>query len=266
MKILILFTIAFSCLLLRNAEAQVIIAGQSYGPYIYYFDIEDVFVSDGTYCLDVNQDDSCDLQFVSYYSSYHTGYSEGIYVNAMGHAEICNYSDDPDLAIKYDPGDTVGENCVWSTHGYIWFHTWDLITGESYIGRWGSGTGYLGFSIRDEFDTIAGWCRIRSFDADYIDILDYAFYSRHTSLNEPALCQPAFNYNSLVRDDLRITVNGENKGSCRYQCLNLSGNEVAAGTLSNGSNEIHLAFLPRGIYILRIFSGENVRTVKFSAE
>jgi hypothetical protein len=267
MKRLILFTIAFYCFLFQNADAQVIIAGQNTGPFIYFIDIEDVFVSDGTFCLDINQDDSCDLKFVSYYNTFHTGYEEGIYVNAMGNAEICNYTDEQTWAIKYYPGDTIGESCFWSSdHGFIWSHTWDLINGESYQGRWNSGDGYLGFRIQDEFDTIVGWCRIHSYNARYITIYDYAFYSKYTSLNDPTLPQLVFVYNSVVRDDLMITIKGENEGSYRYQCLDVSGKEVVAGSLYNGSNEIHLAFLPRGIYFLRIFSGNNVKTVKFLME
>jgi len=267
MKRLILCTIVFYCLLLQNVDAQVIIAGQNTGLYIYFVDIEDVFVSDGTFCLDVSQDDSCDLEFVSYYTSYHTGYSEGIYVTARGNAEICNYTDEQTWAIKYQPGDTIGENCFWSAdHGFIWSHTWDIINGESYEGRWGSGVGYLGFRIQDEYDTIVGWCRIQSHSASYITIFDYAFYSEYTSINDHTLPQPVFDYNSLVRDYLLITIKGENEGSCRYQCLDVSGNKVAAGSLYNGSNQIHLAFLPRGIYFLRIFTGPNVKTVKFSME
>jgi hypothetical protein len=184
----------------------------------------------------------------------------------MGHTEICNYSDDPNLVLKYLPGDTIGENSMWAANGDIWSHSSDIINGESYAGKWGFGIGYLGFRIRDEFDTIVGWCRIQSYNENYIDFLDYAYYSRHTSVNEAPLNQPEFNYNSLVRDDLRITVNGEINGACRYQCLNLSGNEVAAGSLSIGSNVVRLAFLPPGIYILRVYSRENVNTGKFIVE
>jgi len=267
MKRLLVVSMVICYLLVQNAGAQVIVAGQNTGQYIHYVDIEDVFVSDETFCLDVNQDDSCDLEFVSFYNSFHTGYEEGIFVNANSKTEICNYTDKPTWAIKYLPGDTIGENCLWSAdHGFIWSHTWDLINGESYQGRWNGEIGYLGFRISDESDTIVGWCCIRSYAARYITIYDYAFFYENTSLHDHTLPQPEYAYNSLVKEFLNITMKGADEGPLKFQCIDVSGKIVAAGSLCHGSNQIDLSSLKQGIYILRILSGNNSKAVKFSKQ
>lgn len=44
--------------MIQNILAQVIIAGQTTGPYINYGDSEDVFVSKGSYDPDFHEDDT----------------------------------------------------------------------------------------------------------------------------------------------------------------------------------------------------------------
>lgn len=251
--ILVLGILLFS---FENLAAQTILAGQTTGQYILYSDIEDVSLqADSSYTFDFDQDGIVDLKISCFWYTTHVGYNKGIIAEPYNNTQLSDYSDMPDWSIKYAANAVIGENCFWTAqYGILREHIWYITSGESFLGQWDYGDGYLGFRILNATDTIVGWIGLNTISEESVLIYDYAFYSVH--LGAETLEKPVWEvrYNSLVKDKLIISFNHQFDGNLDYCCLNRTGQVMANGKLNNEGSELNLNSFPPGLYFCRISS------------
>jgi hypothetical protein len=268
LKLIVLSFFAFS---IEIASAQTILAGQTTGEFIHYSDTMGIFLhSDTSYFFDFDQDSLDDLKIICFYYTTHVGYENGIVVEPLNNSQICNYTDEPGWVIKYAANEAIGSGCTWSSMSSILReHSSSIVSGESYLGRWGFGAGYLGFRICNPTDTIVGWIGMNTMGEDYLTLYDYAFFS--VSLSAGNLQKPIteVKYNSLVRNKLVIDISNAPSSDLQYQCLNGPGQVISQGKLVGDHFELDCTYFPAGMYFFKI-SGKGstmpIKVLKFIKE
>lgn len=234
-----------------NLNAQQILAGQTSGENIYYFDIDDIDL-----VLPYNQsvgDDididggGWDLYFNAFQYEGHSGSSWGTDVTPNGSTSISTLEEEPDWVQKYDYGDTI--------HPYlVWWNSMGIL-------RWGSsssvqgiftGEGYLAFRIESP-DLIYGWVRIYV-SYGQMTIYEYAFYSE-TYVGIDARTNDEFNikFQNPIRDRLEFSFDPQYK-SCNYnyKLFNSQGGELLQGDLYFGNNTIEMRTQSSGLLFLLV--------------
>jgi hypothetical protein len=162
-----------------NTFSQQIIAGQTSGNSIFYFDIDDVELyaepeNTVTYHMDINGG-YFDLVFGAYYSygGYSTSY--GSVAEPLGSSSISILAGEDDWIEKHYEGDTIDFTLNWySATGILESYYYDDF-GNSELSGIFDGDGYMGFKI-DSPDLIIGWIRLWV-NFNQMTIYDYAYYS-----------------------------------------------------------------------------------------
>ncbi|HOW24490.1 MAG TPA: hypothetical protein PK711_02370 [Bacteroidales bacterium] len=251
-----LLSTIFTCLVL-SANAQYIIAGQTSGNHIYYFDIEDVIFyaePNNPVTFPINIDGGWfDLQFGAYLFIGHYSTSYGSEVAPLGSTSISVLIGEDNWINKFNPGDTIDFSLIWQSEPGILESYYEDDFGNSVIQGVFHGEGYMGFKI-DSPDFIIGWIRLDIFWSE-VTIYDYAFYS-DTYVSDIEINKQDFEilFQNPVTDNLLLHLNSSYENtSYYYRLFNLPGRELENGILHEGSNTIDLQHLSSGVFMLQVW-------------
>jgi hypothetical protein len=165
------FILSFICLF-SSVHAQSILAGQTTGDNVYYFDIEDIYIyaspnemSHAT--MDLDQDNIDDIKFeVSWYigpgSASARSSAEPLndtWISMINDAWISGITDNDSWVKKHLLEDIIDSELEWSQEmGILYGYFTDYWGNTTFSGEF-NGQGFLAFRIIQE-DTIIGWMRI----------------------------------------------------------------------------------------------------------
>lgn|GEM_PF-2121231 len=246
------FILTFICFL-TLVHAQTILAGQTTGDNVYYFDIEDIYIYTGpnemAYAtVDLDQDNINDIKFeVSWYIGPGSESARSS-AEPLNDTWISMMPDHDNWVSKHFSGDSIDSGLLWSRQeGILFGYFTDYWGNTTYSGEF-NGRGFLSFRIIHE-DTIMGWMRIDPSTSD-LTISDYAFYAVFTGNESQEKESIKFLYNNPCYDQL--TVYNPLKHSVPYVLTGLTGMVISRGTLLPGNNLINVTSCYPGLYILTI--------------
>lgn len=238
-----------------NSDAQYILAGQTEGENIHYFDIEDIYMYAEPYSpashIMVLYGQSLHVQFYA----WHWGDSQGTSGFADNDAWLSVTSQNDYYIEKHDFGDTIGPGLNWEDQELLYCY-YDDYGGSGGV-FWGSG--FVGFKII-EGDTVYGWIGVDISAGDF-HIFDYAFYcENYVGIEEYKKKTVVLNCSNPVTDKL-ILSSGENK-DLTFRLYNALGCIVIVGEIKQGDNTISIQHLQRGLYFLHVDNREVFKILK----
>lgn len=232
-------------------SAQYILAGQTEGDNIYYFDIEDIYIyghpndPDGAY-IDIDGG-SWDLVFVAYYFLSGSESSTRTDITPFGNTVIATLDSIDTWVEKLEYGDTIHSGLNWYGNVAIFRH-------QTYDSSYGifTGEGYMAFRITSPYELV-GWFKLDVGDGDML-IKEYAFYSEtYVGINDKFESQYDIKLNNPVSDILSLSVNSLHYSeNIKYRIIDCHGDILFSGSLHFGKNKISMLNLPRGIYLMNI--------------
>ncbi len=246
------FILIFICIV-SSIHAQSILAGQTSGANVYYFNIEDVYIytsPDETShtTVDLDMDNHDDIEFeVSWYIG--PG-SQGARSSAkpLNDTWISMMADHDTWAFKHLMGDSIDSGLQWSQEEGILYRVFTDYWGNTTASGEFNGLGFLAFRIIHE-DTITGWIQIDPSTTD-LTIYDYAFYAVFTGSESLEKETIKILYNNPCYE--LLIVNNLLKNTVPYILSDMTGKVVSQGTLLSGNNQIDIESCHSGLYFLTI--------------
>jgi hypothetical protein len=246
------FILSFICFI-SSVHAQSIIAGQTSGANVHYFDIEDVYIytspnETSHTTVDLDSDNNDDIEFeVSWYIGPGSQSARSS-AKPLNDTWISMMADHDTWVFKHFMGDSIDSGLQWSQEEGILYGVFTDYWGNTTASGEFNGMGFLAFRIVHE-DTIIGWMQIDPSTTD-LTISDYAFYAVYTGNETQEKETYNFLYNNPCHDQL--IVNNPLINSIPYALTDIAGKVVSQGLLLSGNNPINIEFCHPGLYFLTV--------------
>lgn len=230
-------------------NSQSVNAGDTLG--MHYESINKVLINNQADSIDITQDGIPDIVIYSEYYSNPYGYHSG--VDAASLNPKVKIAVNPHLAKRFDIGDNMTIHSDWMFDNHIELSSENVEPGLLFYGEWlNINTGYLGFRIEQETDTLYGWIQVFALTEAsycYAEVIDFAIETNSTNIfglepkiNSRVFPNPASDY---------IRFETENNSENQVEIFSVSGKKVASFTL--GAKTIfYTENLADGLYLIVI--------------
>lgn len=272
MLVLLLFLIPF------NGVSQYIVAGQTLGKYITYYDCQpDLELNcppsygdiSESITIDLNKDGINDFKLQT---SMGSGVSHTIRtstITPLGNNQISFSSSQTSygyygdslivfVAKAYQLGETIQDDSTFTDNQWRAFNYIYSLNGfaSCFLSEWvDHGEDFVGFRLISPTDTIYGWMRVYTPSESHLYVRDYAYYDKNNG-NQPML------YPNPATNQLIVEISQETTA----EIMDIEGKTIISQLLIHSPSSIDVSKLSKGVYHIKLASEEKTEVKSFVKE